>query len=127
EDESEATSGASTRHVTSRRGRILYPSRLDMDDREDAPIAPYYEAGLEGGRLFSGSGPLELARTQDVLARHLPAPPARILDVGGGTGVYARWLASRGDEGHLVDPIERHVEEAPSTNPPPATARLGDA
>jgi SAM-dependent methyltransferase len=97
-----------------------------MSDAED--IQRYYEAGLEGGRLLEGSGLIELARTQDVLARHLPAPPARVLDVGGATGVYARWLAGRGYEVHLVDPMPGHVEEA-RTHPGPAlaSARVGDA
>jgi len=98
-----------------------------MGDGKEDPISRYYAAGLEGGRLLSGSGPLELARTQDVLERHLPPPPARILDVGGGTGVYARWLGSRGYEVHLLDPMEQHVQEARATSPAPASARVGDA
>jgi SAM-dependent methyltransferase len=100
-----------------------------MDDRDDeARIAWYYGAGLEAGRLFAGTGPLERARTEDVLERRLPPPPARLLDVGGGTGVYARWLAGRGYEVHLVDPMERHVQEARAhPGPPLASARVGDA
>jgi SAM-dependent methyltransferase len=91
-------------------------------------IQRYYDAGLEGARLGAGPGLLELARTQDVLARHLPPPPSRVLDVGGGTGVYARWMAARGHEVHLVDPVARHVEEARAQAAPPlATARVGDA
>ncbi|HUG54622.1 MAG TPA: class I SAM-dependent methyltransferase [Vicinamibacteria bacterium] len=91
-------------------------------------IRRYYDAGLEGGRLFAGSGPLELARTQDVLERHLPAAPARVLDVGGATGVYARWLAAKGYEVHLSDPVERHLEEARChPGPAPASIRPGDA
>ena len=91
-------------------------------------IQRYYEAGLEGGRLLEGSGVVELARTQDVLERHLPAPPARVLDVGGGTGVYARWLAGRGYEVHLVDQSPRNVEEARAhPGPPLAGAEVGDA
>jgi SAM-dependent methyltransferase len=91
-------------------------------------IQRYYEAGLEGGRLLEGSGVIELARTQDVLERHLPAPPARVLDVGGATGVYARWLAGRGYEVHLVDPVPGHVEEARAhAEPPLAGATVGDA
>jgi len=91
-------------------------------------IQRYYDAGLEGARLGEGSGLLELARTQDVLERHLPAAPSRVLDVGGGTGVYARWMAGRGHDVHLYDPVERHVEEA-RTHPTPALAgaRVGDA
>jgi SAM-dependent methyltransferase len=97
-----------------------------MGDQDE--IRKFYDAGLEAGRLFAGSGLIEHARTEDVLSRHLPAPPARILDVGGGTGVYARGLAGRGYEVHLVDPIERHVEEA-RAHPGPALARasVGDA
>jgi SAM-dependent methyltransferase len=91
-------------------------------------IQRFYDAGLEGPRLGAGSGPLELVRTQDVLERHLPPPPSRVLDVGGATGVYARWMAARGYEVHLYDPIERHVEEA-RAHPAPAlaSARVGDA
>ena len=33
-----------------------------------------------------------------------------MIDVGGGTGVYALPLASRGYEVHLVDPVPLHVE-----------------
>ncbi len=97
-----------------------------MSDADD--IQRFYQAGLEGGRLLEGSGVIELARTQDVLERYLPAPPARVLDVGGGTGVYARGLAGRGYEVHLVDPVPRHVEEA-RVHPGPvlAGARVGDA
>jgi SAM-dependent methyltransferase len=97
-----------------------------MSDADD--IQRYYEAGLEGSRLFEGSGPLERARTQDVLERHLPPAPARVLDVGGATGVYARWLAGRGYAVHLSDPVPRHVEEARShPGPALAAARVGDA
>jgi len=97
-----------------------------MSDTDD--IQRFYQAGLEAGRLLEGSGVIELARTQDVLERHLPPPPARLLDVGGGTGVYARWLAGRGYEVHLVDPSPRHVEEA-RAHPGPSLARvaIGDA
>src|SRR5258707_8927005 len=91
-------------------------------------IQRFYQVGLGGGRLLGGSGLIELARPQDVLERSLPAPPARVLDVGGGTGVYARGLAGRGYEVHLVDPVPRHVEEA-RMHPGPvlAGARVGDA
>jgi SAM-dependent methyltransferase len=98
------------------------------DDSFADEIRRYYDAGLEARRLFAGSGPLELVRTQDVLERHLPPAPARVLDVGGATGVYARWLAGRGYEVHLSDPVARHVEEARAhPGPGPASVRVGDA
>jgi len=95
---------------------------------EASEIQRYYEGGLEGRRLLEGAGQIELARTQDVLLRHLPSAPARILDVGGATGVYARWLTGLGYEVHLVDPVPRHVEEARAhAGPPLARAVIGDA
>jgi ubiquinone/menaquinone biosynthesis C-methylase UbiE len=55
---------------------------------------------------------LERVRTQELLSRFLPAPPATVLDVGGGTGVHARWLAERGYRVHLIDPVDEHVAAA---------------
>ena len=77
----------------------------------DEEIAAYYNRGEEQGRL-AGMARLELIRTQELLDRHLPAPPAVVLDAGGGPGAYALWLAERGYEVHLLDPIELHVDQA---------------
>ncbi len=78
----------------------------------DDNIRAYYDQGRERERLFGGSGSLELARTQELLRRFLPDPPADILDVGGGPGTYASWLANAGYHVHLIDPIPLHVEQA---------------
>src|SRR5688572_5329616 len=51
-------------------------------------------------------------RTVELLQRHLPSPPARLLDVGGGPGAYACLLASLGYAVALVDPVPLHVEQA---------------
>jgi ubiquinone/menaquinone biosynthesis C-methylase UbiE len=59
-----------------------------------AAISGYYDRGGELDRLTAGRGRLEFLRTQDVLRRLLPPSPARVLDVGGGTGVHARWRAT---------------------------------
>jgi ubiquinone/menaquinone biosynthesis C-methylase UbiE len=72
----------------------------------------HYEAVPEAQRLFSGRSQLELARTQEILGRYLPPPPAAILDVGGGPGLYSCWLAAQGYEVHLVDAVPMHVEQA---------------
>jgi SAM-dependent methyltransferase len=93
-------------------------------------IAGFYSCGLEEGRFALGYFPLELARTKHLLARWLPPPPARIVDVGGGPGVYARWLTRRGYEVHLIDPVESLVETARRVGEPterPASAEVGDA
>jgi len=75
-------------------------------------ILDHYEAGIEAPRLLNHAGVLERARSMDVLSRHLPPPPARVLDVGGGPGVYSVWLASRGYDMGLVEPVPLHIEQA---------------
>ena len=44
-----------------------------------------------------------------------PPPPGVILDIGGGAGVYAFWLAERGYQVHLVDSVPRHIAQAEET------------
>jgi len=67
----------------------------------------------------------------ELLARLLPPPPARLLDVGGGPGTYAAPLARRGYRVRLVDPVQLHVEQArqaAGSGPAAAfTAEAGDA
>jgi SAM-dependent methyltransferase len=98
------------------------------------PIAPemvdhYDHESDEGRRITEGLGQLELLRTREIIRRHLPGRPLRILDVGGGPGVHAAWLAEDGHDVHLVDPVARHVEQARGLAPPRGriTAELGDA
>ena len=78
---------------------------------EGAGVVGHYETIREEDRISSGLGQLELLRVQEVLRRHLPAAPARVLDVGGGTGIHASWLAERGDRVHVIDLTPRHVEK----------------
>ncbi len=85
----------------------------------------HYAEVDEGQRLFrSGHGRLELERTRELLQRHLPPAPTDVLDVGGGTGVHAAWLALRGYRVHLVDPVPEHVRAAAVDG---VTAEVGDA
>jgi ubiquinone/menaquinone biosynthesis C-methylase UbiE len=94
-------------------------------------IVAHYEQVREEDRLAAGIGELERIRTRDMLLRFLEPPPARILDVGGGTGIHAAWLAERGYDVDLVDPVPRHVELARTTlagaRPGAGRAYLGDA
>ena len=94
-------------------------------------IAAYYALGFEQERLASGAGELEFVRTQALLERYLPDPPAVIADVGGGPGRYAIWLAERGYQVHLVDPVALHIEQAVATakrgSTALASAHTGDA
>jgi len=84
-------------------------------DRESNPppdVQAYYAGFPEESRLETGTFRLEFERTKAILARVLPPPPARIVDVGGAAGAYSLWLAERGYEVHLVDTSPRLVEEA---------------
>jgi SAM-dependent methyltransferase len=94
---------------------------------EDVPpeVIGHYERFDERSRLTAGEGLLEWSRTLDILERHLPPPPGRILDVGGGPGRYARHFGAAGYDVHLVDPVPRHVDQAAGAGL--AGAELGDA
>ena len=87
---------------------------MTADPLRDArlEVAAYYETYAEESRLTEGPSRLEFERTKEILARVLPAAPARIVDVGGAAGAYSLWLADRGYEVHLVDASARLVEEA---------------
>ena len=73
---------------------------------------------------------IEFERTREIVRRHLPAGPLRILDVGGAAGVHAAWLAGDGHDVHLIDPMPRHIDQAravASELDNPFTCALGDA
>ena len=94
-------------------------------------ILSYYGKGLEEQRLRASLGRLEQVRTWEIMSRHLPPAPSRILDVGGGTGVYALPLAAGGHRVSLIDPIPLHVERAltlsGASETPLVSADIGDA
>lgn len=72
-----------------------------------AELEDHYGVDLiEDTRLTrSPHGRLEYLRTQELIRRWLPRPGASVLDVGGGTGAHAAWLASDGHTAHVVDPV----------------------
>jgi len=94
-------------------------------------IIRHYEQGAERGRLEKGGGYLELIRTQEIIERFLPRRQLDVLDVGGGPGVYSRWLARLGHNVTLIDPVPSHIKEARETTKRKSgeqfRARLGDA
>jgi len=95
-------------------------------------LVRFYTDADEASRLSSRWFQLERARTEELILRHLPPPPAIVIDAGGGAGAYAGWLAERGYEVHLVDPVPKHVEQARAASAqqpthPLASAEVGDA
>src|SRR5579864_4742182 len=101
------------------------------EDSVDRIINYYHEAD-EPARLGTGWFQLEYARTQELILRYLPPAPGTIIDAGGGSGVYACWLAARGYQVHLIDPVPKHVQQARAAavqqpGHPLASADVGDA
>jgi ubiquinone/menaquinone biosynthesis C-methylase UbiE len=103
-----------------------------MTDNSYDEIVRHYTEADEASRLSTGWFQLEQARTQELILRHIKAAPATVLDIGGGAGAYALWLASRGYQVHLVDVVPRHIEQARAASAlqgqhPLASAAVGDA
>lgn len=109
-------------------------ARSEADSRSPnrEAIAAHYTSGYEAERLVQGPGPLERERSRELLQRLLPPAPATVLDIGGGPGGHACWLATRGYHVHLIDITPLHVDlarQASSRQPaaPLASAEVGDA
>jgi SAM-dependent methyltransferase len=91
-------------------------------------VLDFYASGVERERLTRSEGLIEAVRTQELLSRFIQ-PASTILDVGGGPGFYADWLARQGHRVRLIDPVPLHVEEARQLagDPPRFEADVGDA
>ncbi len=98
---------------------------------DDSPVRRFYEQYDEHSRLDTGPFRLEHARTSVLMRELLPPPPAIVLDVGGGPGVYACELAAGGYTVHLIDLVPKLVEQAQARahalSAPLASVRVGDA
>ncbi|MFI9486315.1 class I SAM-dependent methyltransferase [Promicromonospora sp. NPDC052451] len=97
--------------------------------RLDERVQEYYSGRTgwdEHARLtvLSAQGPVEHTRTQELVRERL-APGARVLDVGGATGVHAAPLAADGYDVVLVDPVPAQVARAAEHGT--FEARVGDA
>ena len=74
-------------------------------------IYEFYNNGAEIGRLERGLGIVEFHRTKEILSRYIDKGMV-IYDIGGGIGMYAAWLAKKGNEVHLIELAENAVEYA---------------
>jgi ubiquinone/menaquinone biosynthesis C-methylase UbiE len=106
--------------------------RKDSHSPKPDEVADHYASGYEADRLHMGTGQLDRERSRELFKRFLPPAPVIILDVGGGPGGHACWLAKQGYEVHLIDISPLHVQlaqEASQRQPeaPLASANVGDA
>ncbi len=95
-------------------------------------VSEHYKSGYEDNRLESGAGQLDKARSKELIERFFPEAPATVVDIGGGTGAYACWLAEKGYEVHMIDLVPLHVELAQKASDkqpetPLASCEVGDA
>lgn len=94
-----------------------------MSDAEDGRLQLFYESSDESSRLVNREGRVEYLRTQRLLRAALDSR-CRILDVGGGAGVHADWLAHDGHDVEVLDLVPHHVDAARARG---LSARRGDA
>jgi ubiquinone/menaquinone biosynthesis C-methylase UbiE len=95
-------------------------------------VITHYSSGYEAKRLDVSDGKIERERTRELLERFLPPVPATVIDIGGGTGKHALWLARKGYEVHLIDIVPLHIElarqeSAKQPEHPLSSAEVGDA
>ncbi len=109
---------------------------MKKDNKSQSPlpedVISHYASGYEAIRLEISDGKIERERTHELLDRFLPPVPATVIDIGGGTGKHALWLARRGYKVHLIDIVPIHIEIARQESAlqpqyPLASAEVGDA
>ncbi len=75
-------------------------------------INNFYDQPSEDDRLKQGLGPLEFERNKVLIGRFLSESKNIIVDIGGGTGKYAEWLAKKGHQVSMIDPVQKHINLA---------------
>ncbi|MCK0125094.1 class I SAM-dependent methyltransferase [Gelidibacter sp. F2691] len=72
-------------------------------------IELFYNSASEETRLDKGMGIFEFERIKTLIEKYIPTTSSKIIDIGGGTGKYSEWLAQKGHEVHLVEPVSKHI------------------
>ncbi len=75
-------------------------------------IELFYNKASEETRLEKGIGIFEFERIKSLIEKYIARPSSKIIDVGGGTGKYSEWLAKKGHQVHLVEPVSKHIKIA---------------
>ncbi|MBB1642667.1 bifunctional 2-polyprenyl-6-hydroxyphenol methylase/3-demethylubiquinol 3-O-methyltransferase UbiG [Sphingobacterium sp. UME9] len=77
-------------------------------------IELFYNRASEETRLDKGMGVFEFERIKSLIEKYIPTSSSKIIDIGGGTGKYSEWLAKKGHQVHLVEPVAKHIQIAQS-------------
>ncbi len=91
---------------------LLPKSKMKSEQLIPRNIEMFYNKASEETRLEKGMGLFEFERIKSLIEKYLSTSSSKIIDVGGGTGKYAEWLAKKGHEVHLVEPIAKHLQIA---------------
>ncbi|MBP2616654.1 class I SAM-dependent methyltransferase [Chryseobacterium jejuense] len=75
-------------------------------------IEVFYNKASEETRLDKGMGVFEFERIKSLIEKYIPSSSSTIIDIGGGTGKYSEWLAKKGHQVHLVEPVAKHIKLA---------------
>jgi ubiquinone/menaquinone biosynthesis C-methylase UbiE len=75
-------------------------------------IEVFYNKASEETRLDKGMGIFEFERVKSLIEKYIPSSSSKIIDIGGGTGKYSEWLAKKGHQVHLVEPVTKHIKLA---------------
>ena len=75
-------------------------------------IELFYNKASEETRLNKGMGVFEFERIKSLVEKYVPPTSSKIIDVGGGTGKYSEWLAKKGHEVYLIEPVLKHIQIA---------------
>ncbi len=75
-------------------------------------IELFYNKASEETRLNKGMGVFEFERIKSLIEKYISSSSSKIIDVGGGTGKYSEWLAKKGHQVYLIEPVSKHIEIA---------------
>lgn len=75
-------------------------------------IEQFYNKASEETRLNKGMGVFEFERIKSLIEKYISSSTSKIIDIGGGTGKYSEWLAKKGHQVHLVEPVSKHIKIA---------------